>query len=196
MLIIFFMVFAYLLGSISSSILICQWMKLPDPRKEGSHNPGGTNVYRVGGKKAAVLTLLCDMLKGFLPVFLASLVNLNIIHLTLIAFAAFLGHLFPLFFNFKGGKGVATALGSLFALSGSLSVSALLTWLFIAVCFRYSSLASLLTFAVIPFYAWYFIKIPQVVLILSLISLLVIFRHKKNIQHLINGTEQKIRRKD
>src|SRR5258708_38140208 len=108
---------SYLIGSISSAIIVCKIMRLPDPRTQGSHNPGATNVLRIGGKKAAVITLFGDLLKGVIPVLAAKCLNFDALTLSLIAFAAFIGHIFPIFFRFEGGKGVATALGCLLALN-------------------------------------------------------------------------------
>ena len=166
-------------------------MGLPDPRNQGSGNPGATNVLRFGGKKAAIITLIGDVIKGVIPVLAAKWYGLDTLALSLVAFAAFVGHLFPVFFRFQGGKGVATAFGCLVSLSWPLGLSLLATWLIIALIFRYSSLAALLAAAAAPFYAWYFTQIDYIVTT-SLISLLLIYRHQKNIYNLITGKERKI----
>src|SRR3990167_5067564 len=133
-------IIAYLFGSISSAILVCKIMGLPDPRTEGSRNPGATNVLRIGGKKAAAITLLGDMLKGVIPVLAAKWYGLDSLGLALVTFAAFIGHLFPVFFRLEGGKGVATLLGCLLALSLPAGLCWIATWLLMAAILRYSSL--------------------------------------------------------
>src|SRR5689334_17854922 len=135
-------IIAYLIGSISTAIVTCKIMRLPDPRDQGSGNPGATNVLRFGGKKAAIITLMGDMLKGVIPVLAAKWFGFNTVGLSLVAFAAFLGHLYPIFFRFQGGKGVATAFGCFIALSWPLGLLLAATWLIIAILFRYSSLAA------------------------------------------------------
>ncbi|MDW1833508.1 glycerol-3-phosphate 1-O-acyltransferase PlsY, partial [Vibrio sp. Vb1755] len=141
---------AYLLGSVSSAVLICRLLKLPDPRNVGSNNPGATNVLRIGGKGAAVSVLLCDMLKGTIPVWGGYFLGIDPIILGVIAIAACLGHMYPIFFHFKGGKGVATALGAIAPIGLDLTGLVMLTWLSVAVLFRYSSLAALVTVLVTP----------------------------------------------
>ena len=190
--ILLFCLVAYLFGSCSISVFICKIMKLPDPRFHGSQNPGTTNVLRIGGKKAALFTLLGDILKGVLPVLLAKWAHLSPVGLAMTAFAAFLGHLYPLFFHFKGGKGVATALGCLFALAWPVGLALIVTWLLVAIITRYSSLAALIAALCAPFYAWIFTNTVYTIMIV-LMSLLLIYRHKKNIQGLLIGTESKIK---
>lgn len=187
-------VIAYLFGSISSAIIVCKIMGLPDPRTEGSRNPGTTNVLRLGGKKAAVITLLGDVLKGVVPVLLAKWDGFDAFSLSLIAFAAFLGHLYPIFFSFKGGKGVATAFGCLLALAWPLGAALAVTWIIIAFVFRYSSLAALTAACLAPFYAVYFTD-PSITIMTSVISLLLIMRHRQNIYNLFSGKESKIKKK-
>ncbi|MEO8401953.1 MAG: glycerol-3-phosphate 1-O-acyltransferase PlsY [Gammaproteobacteria bacterium] len=182
---------AYLFGSISSAIVTCKLMRLPDPRNQGSGNPGATNVLRFGGKKAAIITLLGDVMKGVIPVLAAKWYGLDTLGLSLVAFAAFFGHLYPIFFRFKGGKGVATAFGCLVSLSWPLGVSLALTWLFLAVTIRYSSLAAILAALLAPLVAWYFTNLDYVITV-SFISFFLIFRHRKNIQNLLAGKEGKI----
>lgn len=183
---------AYLLGSISSAIIVCRLMKLPDPRTQGSHNPGTTNVLRLGGKKAAMITLLGDVLKGVVPVIIAKIIGLDATVIALVAIAAFLGHAFPVFFGFQGGKGVATAFGCLIALNIPLGLTLLLTWFIIAMVFRYSSLAALVTACLAPFYAWYF-TYPIYTFAVIFISLFLLYRHRSNMQKLWRGEESKIR---
>jgi len=188
-------VIAYLFGSISSAIVVCRVMGLPDPRTQGSRNPGATNVLRIGGKKAALIALFGDMLKGFIPVLAAKLYGIETTGLAFVMLAAFLGHLYPVFFRFEGGKGVATLIGCLFALSLPIGLCWSATWLLMAVLFRYSSLASLTASLLAPLYAWYFTDNLFVACIILLMSLLLIIRHKKNIEKLFAGNESKIGQK-
>jgi len=188
---ILIVLFAYACGSISSAIITCQLLRLPDPRLQGSGNPGTTNVLRVGGKKAAIITLLGDVLKGVIPVLIAKLLNVDSPILALVVFAAFIGHLYPVFFQFKGGKGVATAFGCMLALSWPVGLALLFTWLIVASVSRYSSLAALIAAIMTPVYTWYFLS-PVFICMASGMSLLLILRHKKNILQLINGQETKI----
>lgn len=181
---------AYLLGSISSAVLICRILRLPDPRGVGSNNPGATNVLRIGGKKAAVAVLLCDMLKGTIPVWGGYFLGIDPIMLGVIAIAACLGHMYPLFFHFKGGKGVATALGAIAPIGLDLTAMIIATWISIAFLFRYSSLAALVTVLLAPFYTW-MIK-PQYTLPVAMLCCLIIFRHHQNIKRLLEGTEPKV----
>ncbi len=181
---------AYLLGSISSAVLICRVLRLPDPRGVGSHNPGATNVLRIGGKKAAAAVLLCDMLKGTIPVWASYFLKIEPLVLGIIAIAACLGHMYPLFFHFKGGKGVATALGAIAPIGLDLTAMIMATWLFVAVIFRYSSLAAIVTVLLAPFYTW-MVK-PQYTLPVAMLCCLIILRHHQNIKRLISGTEPKV----
>jgi glycerol-3-phosphate acyltransferase PlsY len=183
---------AYLCGSISSAIIVCKIMKLPDPRVEGSQNPGATNVLRIGGKFAAAITLIGDVLKGFIPVFIATYCGLSNLEIALVAFFAFIGHLYPIFFQFKGGKGVATALGCLFALNIAAALCWLGTWLLTALLFRYASLSSLIASFFAPFFIWYFTHDEAFTVIIATMLLLLIFRHFTNIISLISGKERKI----
>lgn len=182
---------SYLIGSISSAIIVCRLMKLPDPRSQGSRNPGATNVLRIGGKKAAIITLFGDVLKGFLPVFIAVLLDFNNMTIAGIALAAFLGHLYPVFFKFEGGKGVATAIGTLIALSWPVSLCWFLTWSIMAALFRYSSLASMTASIAAPFYIAYFTGDTSFILVYSIMAVLLVIRHRSNIQKLIQGKENK-----
>ncbi len=186
-----FIIFAYLLGSLSSAIIICKLMHLPDPRTQGSGNPGATNILRFGGKKLAIIVLLGDALKGVIPILLAKLLGFSSIEVSFIAVAAFLGHLFPLFFGFKGGKGVATALGVMLALAWPVALFALTVWLIMVVVFRYSSLAALTAAILAPVCAFFICTIPEFVAIV-IISLILIARHYENIQRLVKGVEGKM----
>ena len=185
---------AYLFGSLSSAIITCKLMGLPDPRTQGSRNPGATNVLRIGGKKAAIFTLLGDVLKGVIPVLLAKWYGLPLSGLALVALAAFLGHLYPIFFRFDGGKGVATAAGCITALAWPVGLTLLATWLLVAIFFRYSSFSSLVAAILAPFYTWYFTN-PVYTYVVILISVLLIYRHRTNIRHLMMGKESKIGKK-
>lgn len=181
---------AYLLGSISSAVLICRLLKLPDPRKQGSHNPGATNVLRIGGKKAAIAVLLCDMLKGTIPVWGGYFLHIDPIILGVVAIAACLGHMYPIFFHFKGGKGVATALGAIAPIGLDLTGMIIATWLSVALIFRYSSLAAIVTVLLAPFYTW-MVK-PQYTLPVAMLCCLIVLRHHQNIRRLFAGTEPKV----
>ncbi|MFG0771467.1 glycerol-3-phosphate 1-O-acyltransferase PlsY [Vibrio plantisponsor] len=181
---------AYLLGSISSAVLICRLLRLPDPRGVGSNNPGATNVLRIGGKKAAAAVLLCDMLKGTIPVWAGYFLKIDPLILGLVAIAACLGHMYPIFFHFKGGKGAATALGAIAPIGLDLTTMIMATWLFVAVIFRYSSLAAIVTVLLAPLYTW-LVK-PQYTLPVAMLCCLIILRHHQNIKRLFAGTEPKV----
>ena len=183
---------AYLLGSISSAIIVCRILGLPDPRTRGSGNPGATNVLRLGGKKAAALTLLGDMLKGFVPVLAANLLDLSPLILAGTGLAAFLGHLYPLFFGFRGGKGVATALGVQFGLGWEIGGSVALIWLFTAKVLNISSLAALISMALAPLIIWLLRPAPELVAMQLIVTLLLFWRHRSNIRNLLRGTEGRI----
>ena len=190
--ILLFVLFGYLAGSIATAILVCRMLGLPDPREEGSGNPGATNVLRFGGKKAAAITLAGDFLKGLLPVLLARLVGLDDTGLALTALAAFLGHLYPVFFGFAGGKGVATAFGGLLGLSWPVALAALVTWLLMAWLVRVSSLAALTAAALTPLFAWGFGMSGVPLAVVTLMMGLLVWRHRSNIRHLLAGTEDQI----
>jgi glycerol-3-phosphate acyltransferase PlsY len=189
--IIILIVIAYLCGSLSSAIIVCKLLNLPDPRIEGSGNPGTANVLRIGGKKAAALVLLGDVLKGFIPVIVARIFNIEGIALGSIALAAVIGHIYPIFFRFKGGKGVATFLGTTFALSASVGIAFVLTWFIIALIFHYASLASLLSSALSIIYILVLGKFAYLIPLLAVVAL-IIWKHTANIQRLLAGTETKI----
>jgi glycerol-3-phosphate acyltransferase PlsY len=185
---------AYLIGSISSAIVTCKLMRLPDPRTQGSGNPGATNVLRIGGKKAAVITLLGDVLKGVVPVLVAKAWGFGVAELSVITFAAFLGHLYPVFFRFEGGKGVATACGCWLALAWPVGLALIATWVAVAACFRYSSLSALIAALLGPVYAWWLTN-TDYALLAAVMGVLLIIRHRKNIQNLMQGKEDRIGKK-
>lgn len=179
------------MGSISTGILLCRWYGLPDPRSQGSKNPGATNVLRFGGKKIAFVTMVGDVLKGVIPVLIAkAFLTPGNPMLGWIAFAAFLGHVYPVYFKFQGGKGVATALGVVMALYWPLGLVVLGTWIFMAFFFRISSLASLTAAMVIPTVGWWLT--PPYFWPYMMIMLLIFFRHHQNIARLIQGREPRI----
>lgn len=186
-----FCLLAYFLGSFSSAVIVCTCAGLPDPRSQGSGNPGASNVLRIGGKGLASIVLLVDMFKGWLPVMIAKYWGMPLFILAWIAFFAFLGHLFPIFFNFRGGKGVATALGGLFALAWPLGLVALCIWLIFIGLFRYISLASIIAALAAASYALYLLPF-HACLPIFLISILLILRHHANIQRLLKGTEPQL----
>lgn len=188
---ILFLVIAYLMGSVCCAIHVCKVMHLPDPRTQNSGNPGTANVLRIGGKRAAIITLLGDVLKGTLPVIAARLFHIEGFSLALIGFCAFIGHLYPVFYKFKGGKGVATAFGVLIALAPYASLLAAVTWFIFAVIWRYSSLAAILTAIIAPVYVGLYSPAsylaPTIVMML-----LIIWRHRENLSRVLKGTERKI----
>lgn len=186
-------VFAYLFGSISSAVLICKLFRLPDPRTTGSNNPGATNVYRIGGKLPASLVLIFDVLKGTIPVYGAYFLKIEPLYLGFIAIAACLGHIYPIFFGFKGGKAVATAFGSLLPIGFTLAGLLILTWLGLIWLTGYSSLAAIITVSLAPLFTW-FIK-PLYVLPVTMLTALIVFRHRANVVRLLKGTEPKVKSK-
>ncbi len=183
---------AYLLGSLSSAIVYCKLAGLPDPRTQGSRNPGATNVLRFGGRTAAAIVLLGDFLKGLVPVLAAHALQAAPPTIAAAGFAAFLGHLYPVFFRFQGGKGVATAFGVFLALAWQVGVAALATWLAMAALFRISSLSALTAAVLTPLYFWWLVPQPAYVVLSTAVSLLLIWRHRSNIRNLLHGTEDRI----
>ena len=186
--------FAYLLGSINSAIIVCKLAGLPSPRTVGSGNPGATNVLRLGSKKAAAATLVGDVLKGVIPILIGHLFHLPANALCSIALAAILGHIYPLYFGFKGGKGVATAMGCAFAINLLLGICVGATWLIVAKLTRYSSLSSMISMILMPFFALFILGKASFVP-LALIAVLIVLRHRSNIQKLKAGKESKIGQK-
>ena len=184
---------AYLLGSVSSAVIFCRLAGLPDPREHGSHNPGATNVLRIGGKLSALGVLLCDILKGILPVTLAFYLQLTPSEIGFIALAACLGHIFPLFFQFKGGKGVATAFGAIAPLGYTISALTVGTWLLVFLIGGYSSLSAVITALLVPIYVWWFK--PEFTFPVALVCCLLVYRHHDNIQRLWRGQEDRVWKK-
>jgi glycerol-3-phosphate acyltransferase PlsY len=183
---------AYLMGSLSTAIIVCRLMGLPDPRTTGSQNPGATNVLRIGGKKAAAITLAGDAVKGLVPVLVAYAFQQSPANLGIIGFAAFLGHLYPVFFSFKGGKGVATAFGAILGISWMVGLAVLATWLVMAKLFKISSLSALTAAVLTPLYFWLIEANVALVIISLVMSAMLIYRHRSNIRNLIKGTEDTI----
>jgi glycerol-3-phosphate acyltransferase PlsY len=186
---------AYLLGSISSAIIVCRLMGLPDPRTQGSNNPGATNVLRIGGDKgktAAAITLLGDSLKGLIPMVAAHLLGATPAVLAAIGLAAFLGHLYPVFFGFRGGKGVATALGVQIGLYWPIGLSVAAIWLFVAKVLKISSLSALVSMTLAPLIVWLFWPEPKLIGMQLIITGILIWRHRSNIRNLIDGTEGRL----
>ncbi|CDZ76726.1 G3P acyltransferase [Legionella massiliensis] len=189
----FVIVVGYLFGSVCSAVIVSQLFSLPDPRTEGSKNPGATNVLRLAGKKYAAIVLLGDMLKGLLPVLLAKILGADHVAICFTALAAVIGHMYPVFFRFHGGKGVATALGALLGVNFILGVMVIATWLLVANFTRYSSLASIVSIILAPIYAMLAIGHLEIFPPLFFITLLVIYQHRNNITRLIDGEEPKIK---
>ncbi len=195
---------AYLLGSLTFAVFVCKLLGIPDPRTFGSKNPGSSNVLRSGSKLAALLTLLLDALKGFVPVLMVKLYGepygLGVGAMALVGLAAFFGHLYPIYFKFKGGKGVATAAGVIFAISWPLGLATLGTWLIIAFFFRYSSLAALVAAVFAPVYylmgdgvAWN--TETPLTAALIVMSAMLVYAHRENITRLLKGTESRLGKK-
>lgn len=188
-----FMIIAYLIGCISSAILISKVFSLPDPREFGSKNPGATNVYRLSGKYPAVAVLIFDVLKGMVPVWVGYKIGFLPFGLGLIALSACVGHIFPIFFKFRGGKGVATAFGAIAPIGFGLSLATIFSWLVVFFISRYSSLSSIITALLLPFYVW-LIK-PQFTLPVALVCCLLVFRHQDNIFRIYAGKEDRFKLK-
>ena len=181
---------AYLIGSISSAILICRLRRLPDPRSTGSKNPGATNVLRIAGPQVAAWVLICDLLKGTIPVWLSYKLGLPPLAIAIIGLCAVFGHIFPLYFHFQGGKGVATAFGTLLPLGMDMAGAMLITWLITLALFGYSSLAALVAAVLAPLYVW--LLKPEYTIAVAMLSLLVIVSHHDNIQRLFHKQEKRI----
>lgn len=181
---------AYLFGSVSSAIIVCRLMGLEDPRNQGSGNPGATNVMRIGGKKAAAITLLGDALKGLVPVLVAKAMGVDSVLLSCVVFAAFLGHLYPVFFGFKGGKGVATSFGVTLGVTWLLGIVVSGTWFIVYKIGGISSLAALIAATLTPVYVWLIVGDANLVITFVLISTILLWRHRANIQRLLAGEER------
>ena len=196
MTVLLFALAAYLIGSLSFAVVVSKVFGLADPRTYGSKNPGATNVLRSGNKAAAVLTLLGDAFKGWLAVWLAQVFGpeygIGDGGIALVALAVFVGHLWPVFFRFVGGKGVATALGVLLGINGWLGLATLATWLIVAYAFRYSSLAALIAAVFAPFYYGLLFGVDQILLAVLAMSALLLYRHRANIGNLLAGKESRI----
>ena len=186
----------YLLGSIATAVLVSRALGTADPRSGGSGNPGATNVLRLAGRRAAALTLAGDLVKGVVPVLAARAADLPPGEVALVGLAAFLGHLYPVFFGFRGGKGVATALGALLGMEPLLGAGVLATWLVVAGVSRYSSLAALVASVLAPGYAWVLSGHPGVVGAVSVMAALLVWRHRANIRRLLAGEEGRIGRSE
>ena len=182
---------AYLLGSINSAIIVCYIFRLPSPRSIGSGNPGTTNVLRIGGKVPAIITLMFDIFKGLAPVIVARMLTDNEFLIACTALYAILGHVFPIFFGFKGGKGVATLIGTLFGFWWALGLIFVVTWLIVAIITRYSSLAALVA-SVVASVSVIFVANLQVATPFLIIAVTILIKHKGNIQRLVSGQESKI----
>ncbi|SMN15208.1 Acyl-phosphate:glycerol-3-phosphate O-acyltransferase PlsY [uncultured Candidatus Thioglobus sp.] len=189
----FAIILSYLIGSISTAIIVCKLLNLPDPRTKGSNNPGATNVLRIGGKKAAAITLVGDSLKGALSVLIAFYMGFDLVDATWIALAAFLGHVYPVFFGFKGGKGVATFLGALFALDFTIGASFALIWVFVAKVLKISSLSALLATLLTPVFFFFLSGNLEATYIIVLMSLWIFYTHRSNIKRMLSGEEGSIK---
>ena len=195
--IILFTGLAYLIGSFSSAIITCKIMGIEDPRNTGSHNPGATNVLRHGGKKAAIITLLGDMLKGLIPVLVVSQLQVyqlqtDTLIIALVGLFALLGHIFPVYYGFKGGKGVATYYGVILGMNLIAGLIAVAIWFGMAAIVKISSLSALVSIFFTPFILWYFSQSVELTSAVALMSILVFWRHKQNIKSLLQGSENKI----
>jgi acyl phosphate:glycerol-3-phosphate acyltransferase len=190
-----FLALGYALGSVPFAIIVSKAFGLADPRTVGSGNPGATNVLRSGNKKAAILTLVGDALKGFVAMLIAEKLGADMLGITLAGFGAFFGHVFSVFLRFRGGKGVATAAGVFFGFSWQLGLIVLAVWLATALISRYSSLGAIVASLAAPCAAWWLLPHPEQALAVTLIAVIVIRRHRENIQRLINGTEGKMGKK-
>lgn len=190
LLIVIMMLVAYLCGSISSAVVVSHLFRLPDPRLHGSGNPGATNVLRLGGKLPAILVLLFDILKGTIPVWGSYFLEIEPLWLGVIAICACIGHIFPLFFGFKGGKAVATAFGAMMPIGLDLAGLLIVTWLLVVAITGYSSLAAIVTVSLAPLFTW-FIK-PLYTVPVLMLGLLIVFRHRENILRLWQGQESKV----
>lgn len=189
-------ILGFLIGSFASAVIVCNLLRLGDPRTEGSGNPGTTNVLRLYGKKAALLTLAGDLLKGVIPVLFTRLMDVPELIIAMAGMAAFYGHLYPVFFNFRGGKGAATMLGVLLASNWILGLAFIVTWLITALFSRYSSLSSMTAALLTPLYTWLLLPASAYFICFTIMTVFLIWRHRENIKRLINGDEIKIGGRD
>ncbi len=183
---------AYLIGSISTAIITCKIMGIEDPRKTGSYNPGATNVLRHGGKKAAIITLLGDMLKGLIPILLIIQFQTDTLTIALVGLFALLGHIFPVYYGFKGGKGVATFYGVILGMNWQVGLIAIAIWLSVAALIKISSLSAMVSIFFTPFILWHFSQSIELTGTVVLMSMLILWRHQSNIKSLMHGSEGKI----
>ncbi|WP_412758265.1 glycerol-3-phosphate 1-O-acyltransferase PlsY [Legionella bozemanae] len=193
---IFLVVLAYLMGSICSAVIVCKACSLPDPRIEGSKNPGATNVLRIAGKQYAALVMAADLLKGTIPVLIAKILGAEPATVGFTALAAVIGHMYPVFFDFKGGKGVATAIGALLGFHFIVGILVAATWLIVAKFSRYASLASITAIGFAPFYSLLLIQRLDIFLPIFIMALLIVYKHKDNIVRLIDKKEPHIKLKE
>lgn len=193
LLIISMIILAYLCGSLSGAIIVSQIMHLPNPRQHGSQNPGATNMLRISGVVPAIMVLIIDMLKGMIPVWISYRIGITPMFLGFIGIAACLGHMYPCFFNFEGGKGVATAFGSMAAIGWDFAAAFSVTWLVTTWISGYSSIAAIVSFTLAPCYVWLFK--PELTLPVAMLSCMILARHAGNIQRLLQGKEYKIGKK-
>ncbi|WP_034914745.1 glycerol-3-phosphate 1-O-acyltransferase PlsY [Gilliamella sp. Imp1-1] len=189
LLIVLMIIVAYILGSLSGAMIISRIMHLPNPSEHGSHNPGATNILRLNGKLPAIFVLIFDMLKGTIPVYISYRLGITPFFLGIIGIFACLGHIFPCFFHFRGGKGVATALGMMAPIGFDFTGCFILTWLLTLLITGYSSVAAVVGFLMAPFYVWLFK--PELTLPVAMLSCLIIIRHNNNIMRLFKGEEPK-----
>jgi len=185
-------IFSYIVGSINSSIIFSRIFKMQDPRSYGSKNPGATNILRTGNKILAASILIIDILKGLFPTLLAYYILENIFYIQIIGIIAVIGHIFPVFYNFKGGKGVATALGAILGFDIVLGFICLFTWLITAFLFRYSALSAIVSFTFLPIYTWFSYESIVITSVYLVLSIIVVYKHKTNIKNLLNNEETKI----
>ena len=185
-------IFSYTVGSINSSIIFSRIFKMQDPRSYGSKNPGATNILRTGNKILAASILIIDILKGLFPTLLAYYILENIFYIQIIGIIAVIGHIFPVFYNFKGGKGVATALGAILGFDIVLGFICLFTWLITAFLFRYSALSAIVSFTFLPIYTWFSYESIVITSVYLVLSIIVVYKHKTNIKNLLNNEETKI----
>ena len=192
---LFYLVYAlagYLVGSVSTAIITCRLMGLDDPRQVGSNNPGATNVLRHGGKKAAIITLIGDMLKGVFPVVVVAAIEPASMAIAVTGLGAFLGHVFPVYYGFRGGKGVATYYGALLGFSWITALAAMLIWNLTALVTKISSLSALVSALCAPFLLWYISGSAELTVALGIMTLILFWRHRSNVRNIIDGKEHKI----
>lgn len=183
---------AYLVGSLSSAVIVCKLRGLPDPRSQGSLNPGATNVLRIGGKVPAIITMLCDGCKGFIPTLLVSKFGFADWVIGLVMLAALLGHIWPVFFDFKGGKGVATAMGAFLGLAWPVGVLLISIWALVIAITRVSSLGAIVAIMLAPVVGWCILNNMAITIIMCVMSLILLYRHKNNIMRLLSGREGRV----